>query len=351
MTFAEVAEEWLSTRTRARPQTVERYRRILELWVNPVFGHRPINTIRPADIGRFVNGLKVATAKPPHQPAPLRPATIARIVGPLQTVLRFAHDQEYIRKNPAAGVALPDADAMGVEPFVGHALTWAEVTRIADAAAVHDPMYGLVVRLLARTGLRASELSGLRVEDHSPGWLRVNETRTRDSLAPDGIRSGAPKSKTSRRAIPIAPDLDAAVASYLAEHPRAADPRAALFPSRWANQEWMEHHVREGTDIFNWDRPIDPGNFKRRVFDPACRRAGVGPVRLHDLRHTAGSLLLAAGVDIFHVSRILGHSSVDFTAKVYGHTYAASLNVAAATLAAYLSTEQTDNVVPIRRQA
>lgn len=206
-----MAEEWLATRTKARPQTVATYRRILEQWVYPEFGARRIAAIKPADVGRFINGLKTAETQPPHRPHPLRPATIARIVGPLKAVLEHAVHEDYIRKNPADRVALPSEDDMGVPEFRGRALAWEEVTAIAEKAALREPMFGLVVRLLALTGLRAAELAGLRIDDYSPGWLRVDETRTRDREAPEGgavqraqvahlAPSGASRCEARRRA-------------------------------------------------------------------------------------------------------------------------------------------------------
>ena len=51
-----------------------------------------------------------------------------------------------------------------------------------------------------------------------------------------------------------------------------------------------------------------------------CRRLGLPPVSMHDLRHTHGSYLLAQGWDIAAVSERLGHSSVAFTAQVYLHS-------------------------------
>jgi integrase len=46
---------------------------------------------------------------------------------------------------------------------------------------------------------------------------------------------------------------------------------------------------------------------------------GLPPIRIHDLRHTAGSLMLAQGVPAPEVSRILGHASVDITYRLYAH--------------------------------
>lgn len=63
-------------------------------------------------------------------------------------------------------------------------------------------------------------------------------------------------------------------------------------------------------------------NFRGRVFVPALRRAGLRRVRVHDMRHTCASLLIAAGCDIAAVSRQLGHANVVTTLAVYSHWFA-----------------------------
>lgn len=70
-------------------------------------------------------------------------------------------------------------------------------------------------------------------------------------------------------------------------------------------------------DPFQWAKPIDTGNFRRRVFHPACEAVLGRRIRLHDSPHTAGSLWIAAGWNLFDVSRTLGHSSVDFSMRTY----------------------------------
>ena len=60
-------------------------------------------------------------------------------------------------------------------------------------------------------------------------------------------------------------------------------------------------------------------NFTRRSWWPLRERAGFGGVRFHDLRHTAASLLLSAGVHPKVVQERLGHSTVALTLDVYSH--------------------------------
>jgi integrase len=64
--------------------------------------------------------------------------------------------------------------------------------------------------------------------------------------------------------------------------------------------------------------PIDPRNFTR-LFHETCESAGVSAIRLHDLRHTCVSLLLALGDHPRVVMEIVGHAAVEMTMNVYGH--------------------------------
>lgn len=62
---------------------------------------------------------------------------------------------------------------------------------------------------------------------------------------------------------------------------------------------------------------MDGSRFRAR-WDAACRAAGVGHVRVHDLRHTYASWLLQSGVDLAEVGRLLGHTS-PLTTQRYAH--------------------------------
>ncbi len=348
-TVREVAEEWLGTRTKARPETIAKYRSMLELWIYPEFGTGRINTIRTEDVGRFVNRLKAEQPRNHRsKSATLRPGTIRRIYQPFNAVMRYAVDEEYVRANPCRRIELPDEDSMGVDTFEGTALPWPTVTKIADAASETHPIYGLVTRFLARTGLRGSELSGLRVGDYRPSWISVERTITRDSKQANGLREGKPKSKTSRRSVALGPDIEAELQEYLAGHPRRDEPDAPLFPARAFGGE-HDMTLRK-SDPFDWSRPIDSGALRRRVFVPACGKAGVPKVRLHDLRVTYGSLMIAAGNDLWDVSHQLGHASIDLTSRVYAKMLPGSAEQNAARLAAYCE-GVSDGTVTLLRKA
>jgi integrase len=96
----------------------------------------------------------------------------------------------------------------------------------------------------------------------------------------------------------------------------------------FAVQAELEHHLDSFTEptaeslVFTSFRggPIRLQNFRRRVWEPAVKRVGLPDgLRIHDLRHTAASLLVNAGVPMKSVQEHLGHSSITVTMDRYSH--------------------------------
>jgi len=65
--------------------------------------------------------------------------------------------------------------------------------------------------------------------------------------------------------------------------------------------------------------PIAPDNITVRYMNPALEEAGLRKFRLHDLRHTFGSLLIQSGASLAYVKEQMGHSSIQITVDTYGH--------------------------------
>src|SRR3546814_13479523 len=101
----------------------------------------------------------------------------------------------------------------------------------------------------------------------------------------------------------------------------------------------LELHLRAEADADALVFPAPHGgylpleNFRKRVWLPAVRQAGLGPLRPHDLRHTCASLAIAAGADIKVLQRMLGHSSAVLTLDRYGHLFPGQAESVAARLA------------------
>ncbi|MFT3851819.1 MAG: tyrosine-type recombinase/integrase [Ilumatobacteraceae bacterium] len=87
-----------------------------------------------------------------------------------------------------------------------------------------------------------------------------------------------------------------------------------------------EHRSAVGSDLVSASPqglPIRPALFRRRFWEPAVRRAGVAPLRIHDLRHAAVSLWIAEGAHPRQVAALAGHTSVSVVLDRCSHLYPA----------------------------
>jgi len=90
---------------------------------------------------------------------------------------------------------------------------------------------------------------------------------------------------------------------------------------RKSEEEARTAEAKSGDLVFTSHRggPIHETKFVGRYFKPLLRSACLPNIRLYDLRHTAATLALAAGVSLKIVNEQLGHASVAFTLEIYSH--------------------------------
>jgi integrase len=222
----------------------------------------------------------------------LRPLLLRRALGQ-------AERWNVIPRNPAALVDPPRAERSEVDPLGPE-----EIDQLL-AAAQGDPLEALYV-LAVTTGLRQGELLGLRWQDVDlgAGSLAVRQQVQR---TPGGWAFTEPKTAGSRRVVRLPRIAVDAVSRH----------RVDQVERRLAHGlDWTDHDL-----VFPNSRgaPIERQNLARRSFKPLLARAGLPPIRFHDLRHTAATLLLAKGVHSKVVQERLGHSSIGVTMDVYSH--------------------------------
>lgn len=276
--------EWLSETTELldlKPSSRACYGSLHRLLVAHL-GDVPIDRISPLDVQRFASRSGKSASRTRQ--------AVHVLNGSLSEAVRFG----VLDKNPCEGVRLPRLPRPG-----GRALTREQVEDLA-AAADRFGGYGDFVRFLAWTGLRWSEAVELRGRDVA--GRRVEVTRAAVAVGSGGIVVGTPKSHKSRTV--VAP-------SFL-RLPAAGDDELLFATPR-------------GTRILSQ-------NFRQRTWLPALRRVGLEGVRVHDLRHSACSLLIEAGVPPRVVQQILGHSDIATTMRVYATVHDHQLEDAAQAL-------------------
>ncbi|MFL6239303.1 MAG: tyrosine-type recombinase/integrase [Actinomycetes bacterium] len=302
--FAEYAEEWLASLKNIKPRTNEGYQQILAKHLVPAFGDFALREIRRSHVEDYVRELEALGLAPP---------TIKQAFMPLRRILARAVADEALATNPAAGIRLPTDHSTGRRKLRPSFLTPQQVEALAKVLDEHPP-YGLLVRFMAYTGLRASELAALRIADISIG--RVNVERTLEKVK-GGWREGTPKSDNSTRQVPMPPWLVEDLRDYLAaQHPRGNDLAAPLWPGRHRYPDLLT------LGELDWSQPWERDCFNKHAFKPALRCAGLpSTLRLHDLRHTYASICASQGIQPVRISRRLGHNSVSFTLDTYTHLF------------------------------
>lgn len=125
-------------------------------------------------------------------------------------------------------------------------------------------------------------------------------------------------------------------AAGLGNHPaRKAQTEHCLASHQWRPAHNLVFVAKRGG-------PIRESKFVGRYFKPLLSKAGLPNIRLYDLRHTAATLALAAGVSPKIISEQLGHASVAFTLDVYSHVLPHMQDAAAETVQALLAGPNTD---------
>jgi integrase len=176
------------------------------------------------------------------------------------------------------------------------------LTRARESGNRYYPLFAAAIY----TGSRLGELLGARWSDLDldAGTLVVQQTLEKSGATP---RFGTPKSKKSRRTIPLPPELMAILRAWKATQ---NEERLLLGPD-----------YRDLGLVFTipGGGPINADNLRNQTYARLVQLAGVRRIRPHDLRHCYASTLLAAGVPLKVVSELLGHSSVSVTGDIYGH--------------------------------
>jgi len=325
--FRDYAREWIEgyqgRRGSFRGSTREDYERALERFAIPWLGNRTLAQITPRVLSQFVTWLVDEEAQGKRaaeerrakeaerravpertlplgdiEPVRLADSTVSNIVKPLRACLATALAEGMIRSNPARDVTLPrrerivDDDDENVRALSRDQLS-------AFLAVVH-PRYRLMLRFLAATGLRVSELLALQWRhlklDGSNPCVRVRRGLVRGRFEP-------PKTRHGRRDVSLSADLVSALRELRKQSEFHTDDDL-VFPSL------------TGTT------PLNPENVRQRVLAPAFEEAGTPWASFHTLRHTAASLLFARGANAVQVQRFLGHHSAAFTLQTYVHLLA-----------------------------
>lgn len=357
VTFGYYSRAWLDAQRvkvsqgKLKARTVDEYERLLRCYMLGELGGTAVAAITSTRCEALLAALVRQTSRQGDR-KPLTPGTVKHVWDVLRRVMKYAVQHKAIAANPCDGVDFSASRATGDhERFEHYPLTAEQVGALSAAIAGNPPtdydgpvlpaypVYALMVEFMAYSGLRAAEVAGLAVGDlvFAPGpKCTVKVARTRERKGRQWV-TGTPKSKKSRRTVPLPPWLATKLADYVADtHPHGNrvsagyDASAALWPSRKNGGGYRAKGQRYAVPL-DWSAPLTMGTFYDTIMKPALEAIdlpasrpatddapAVRGVRLHDLRHTFAVLQLSAGVHFMQVSKWLGHSTYTLTLDVYG---------------------------------
>jgi integrase len=305
VTLHEYAREWVERyqgrgRRGFREHSRVEYRSALDRFALTYFPARTrLTDLTPSDVAGFVAWLCKQTKPAPTKDDPKRTVllsdkSVCNYTVPLRACLATAVREGLLRTNPARDIDLPHRAT--IEDHEVEDVKALARDELDTLLALMPEAHRLFFRVLASTGLRVSEAIALQWQhlqlDGSTPHVKVRRALVKQTM-------GAPKSRHSKRDVPLDDDL------ALALRERRRD-------SEWPGEQDIVFPVGNGS-------PIMPGNLRRRVLKPIAQEAGVPWVGFHTFRHTCATLLFAQGRNAVQVQHWLGHHSPAFTLARYVH--------------------------------
>ncbi|HEU5230212.1 MAG TPA: tyrosine-type recombinase/integrase [Ktedonobacteraceae bacterium] len=290
-TLKQFLTQWLEDHKAAiRIRTHERYEELVRLHIVPVLGHHPLQKLTPQHVQAFyTKKLKGG----------LSPSTVNGLHAMLHKALDDAVRYSLIARNVCDAVSPQRRAHYEIQPFS------MEQAQQFLAIAKGHALEALFV-LAITTGMRRGEILALKWQDinFSQNTLQVRRIFTRRP----GNRyiESEPKTEKSRRNILLAP----IVVTLLKQH-RTRQLEAKLK----AGSQWQDRGLVFCTSL---GTPLNPEKMVAR-FKTLLKKGGLPPIRFHDLRHSAATILLSLGVHPKVVQELLGHNQISMTMDIYSH--------------------------------
>ncbi len=311
VTVGEFLHDWLDTvapRT-AAPKALERYRGLVKNQIAPHLGPKPLQKLRPKDVGDWHQTL-IDSGK-------IGARTIRHAHGVLRTALAYATKNEILQRNVATIIRPPAAEKAEVA-----ILTEGQIADVLDKLDDH-PLYPIVAVAIG-TGARRGEIAALVWADIDLDAKTMTIQRSLEETRAHGIRVKAPKTKAGKRTI----SLPAITADALRNHRiKALELRMKLGAGALPDDAPVFGNI-EGA----WPNPENITDHWRRT----VKALQLPKVTFHALRHCHASALIAAGLDVVTVSLRLGHSKASITLDVSAHLFTNNDTAATAAIDAIL---------------
>ena len=268
-TFSECYDLWLVECAKENAETTIDVKRWIKKNFTPFFD-RSISKIKDRDINLLME----------KRSAEVQPETVRHEYSILSAFFKWCYRTHIITENPMVYTRTPKTkkkDMMYIK----------EDDFFTMLSAIKEPRYVLIFSLLFYCGLRKGELCGLSAPDLIDHELHLHHA-CKHIKNKGLVISPDLKNEQSRRIVPIPSWIEFDLAAYLGS----------------GDYPFKKEYYHIGVAL-------------HRILEDA----GLPDMRVHDMRHSYAAFLLASGVDIYTVSVLMGHASVQTTSRRYGHLY------------------------------
>lgn len=360
ITFKAFSERWLSEyAVNLQPGTIAKYTQELESKIYPAIGHRKLSDLKPALLSSFFAGLAKDGARVDGKPGGYSPASIAKTRNVISAILRTAVQLEVIDRNPCEKAMLPKGEEIAdqikfftpeqAKAFLAYietpyTLKVSGHQRVDDTGIpytvgdyeIHKEIpeqIRILFNLAIYAGLRKGEILALKFSDIDFETDTVSITKSATVVKGKQICK-KPKTKMSTRTITIPHNLTLRILALK----ESREQLQADLGDFWQGEDWIfvqdngqmmsystpYHALQDTLGRYNADRPQDNQ---------------LPMIPFHGLRHTAATLLIAAGVDVKTISARLGHALTSTTMNIYVHALKESDKKAANAISNLLETQ------------
>jgi len=299
LTVGEFLRQWLNDHVSntVRPVTANGYHHWIEKHVITELGQIKLNQLDALDIEAFYQ--KQLEGGHRGNKGALSARSVLHLHRLLHNALSYAVKQGIIGRNVCEAVDPPRVRQKQMK-----ALTAEDVNRLLEAS--RETLYYPIFHLAIFTGMRRSELLGLRWCDVDLDMATLSVTQVKHCLGGGKIVFEEPKTEKSRRQIALSPVAVIA----LREHRQRQEGEHLMLGTKMTDDDLVFTNP-DGTQLL-------PASVTH-AFIKIIRRLGLKGVRFHDLRHTHATLLLRQGVNIKALQERLGHSTITTTLDIYAH--------------------------------
>lgn len=294
---SETVGEWLTywltsiASNSCEESTLYGYKNIVNRHIIPSLGEIPLQKIKPQQIQNYYND------KLNDEESPLSENTVRKHHALLKTAFQVAVQQDMLISNPLDKVIKPKYIRPEINVYNAE-----EMKKLFKAT--EGTRLEVVIWILGMTGIRRSELCGLKWNNIDFNNKIISIKNTRINVGTKIIEKNRTKNISSTRKISISDEL--------------IDVLNKERQSQSENKELLGKHYIDNDYVIVMEngKPYRP-NYLSELFTKFINNNNLPPITLHGLRHSLASVANNAGINLYEISKILGHSNTSTTSKIY----------------------------------